>query len=1107
MRGVKNILRVLSLLVAILAAGTAPAQTLLYQWNLNNATGTGTTLTAAPSVIDGSMTGGVLTNLNGAAGLAVPAGSGVYGPFSATDLGLVNSTAYRSTAGLLGTRAGDLSSVSAFTVSLWFNLNATVTNFSTLNGGALLSRLVNIATTVTGDGDELYFALNTGTNLQFGVNRANTGTVTATNQFIALGVAPTPATMTNTWIFVAAAYTTNSGGTVNLFTGTTTSNAVPVATMTNVGSIAWSATTNFIFIGNNGGGQRSLPGAVDNVNLFSGAMSLAQVVNVQTNIAVSTNAPTAGVPVISPSSTIFLGSSITITSAFGGLAPLSLQWQTDGGGALTNIPGATNATLTTTPFKTGTFKYDLVVTNSYGSATSAVAVVTVNPAPGTANVIVNVASNLSTVATNAYGIGTATYDNQNGNAALPGQLIQSGVNTLRYPGGGYADIFHWSVSRPTLGSVNGNGYSPWSGGGYAYMGPQTDFGNFVKLLSNAQCQAIITINHASGQLWGNAGHTNLVTPSTNAEPPEAAAWVAYANSVTNIFGTTNDVTIGFDSLGNDWKTAGHWAMLRAASPLGVDDGYNFLRLGRKNPVGIKLWEIGNENFGTGYYSSGGSDGYCLNYAVPYPYTTYPRYGNAALSPATYGRNVKLFSEAMKAVDPTIKIGAVVTTPPDDYSWDVYGGQHWTPQVLAQCVTNFDFVIAHWYPYAGSLDDGDGLLATVPAKIPTMIVGSGAHTGANAGLRDYINAVRPDGTNVDIVITEFGYTGSLTNALNNTPVYGPVNAMFCADSYATWMEFGVTHIDWLEMNKNTFLGDSNPLVRGAAYYAIQLTHTMAGVGDQLVGSTSDIATLRSHAAIQQNGKVGVMLLNESITNTLTVTVTIPNYSSLASTGTVYFFGTNNFGGTTNTPFKAPTTNTVAVSGNSLTVVMPAYTIAVVTVPLAPAPANTPPSLAAISNFVVNVGQTVAFTASATDTDAPPQTLTFTLLSGQPEATLNTNSGAFSYRPPVIQSGATNQFSLKVADNGTPSLSATQSFSVIVNPLAQPGLSVGAVANGQASFTFSGTSGPDYAVQTSTNLTQWATVFTTNSPAMPFGWTDTGATNPLQFYRLIVGPPLP
>jgi hypothetical protein len=170
-------------------------------------------------------------------------------------------------------------------------------------------------------------------------------------------------------------------------------------------------------------------------------------------------------------------------------------------------------------------------------------------------------------------------------------------------------------------------------------------------------------------------------------------------------------------------------------------------------------------------------------------------------------------------------------------------------------------------------------------------------------------------------------------------------------------------------------------------------------------------------------------------------------------------------------------------------------------------NTPPVLAAISNRTVNVGQTVAFTASATDTDSPPQTLTFTLLTGATNAALDTNSGAFSFRPVVTQANSTNNFTLKVSDNGTPSMSATQSFSVIVNPLSAPGISDISISGGQLTVTISGQSGPDYAIETSTNLTQWSNVIITNSPVLPFNWTDTNFITPQRFYRVKLGPPLP
>ena len=50
-----------------------------------------------------------------------------------------------------------------------------------------------------------------------------------------------------------------------------------------------------------------------------------------------------------------------------------------------------------------------------------------------ANITVNVTSNLFPMADTAFGLHTSDYDNEHGNPALLGRLIDSGVNTLRYP--------------------------------------------------------------------------------------------------------------------------------------------------------------------------------------------------------------------------------------------------------------------------------------------------------------------------------------------------------------------------------------------------------------------------------------------------------------------------------------------------------------------------------------------------------------------------------------------------------------------------------------------------------------------------------------------------
>jgi hypothetical protein len=91
-----------------------------------------------------------------------------------------------------------------------------------------------------------------------------------------------------------------------------------------------------------------------------------------------------------------------------------------------------------------------------------------------------------------------------------------------------------------------------------------------------------------------------------------------------------------------------------------------------------------------------------------------------------------------------------------------------------------------------------------------------------------------------------------------------------------------------------------------------------------------------------------------------------------------------------------------------------------------------------------------------------------------------------------------------------MSATQNFSVTVNPLTLPGiLSTGLVSgNGQIGFVVNGQAGPDYAVQASSNLLDWDTLLITNAPAMPFVWSTTNFTaSPGEFFRIKVGPPLP
>jgi Bacterial Ig domain/Multicopper oxidase len=93
-------------------------------------------------------------------------------------------------------------------------------------------------------------------------------------------------------------------------------------------------------------------------------------------------------------------------------------------------------------------------------------------------------------------------------------------------------------------------------------------------------------------------------------------------------------------------------------------------------------------------------------------------------------------------------------------------------------------------------------------------------------------------------------------------------------------------------------------------------------------------------------------------------------------------------------------------------------------------NSAPVLAAISNRSLVAGQTLAVTNSATDADLPANALVYSLGAAPTGATL-TPAGILSWTPTLSQVG-TNVFNVAVTDSGVPSLSASQSFQVVVAP---------------------------------------------------------------------------
>ena len=99
-------------------------------------------------------------------------------------------------------------------------------------------------------------------------------------------------------------------------------------------------------------------------------------------------------------------------------------------------------------------------------------------------------------------------------------------------------------------------------------------------------------------------------------------------------------------------------------------------------------------------------------------------------------------------------------------------------------------------------------------------------------------------------------------------------------------------------------------------------------------------------------------------------------------------------------------------------------------------NQPPIIAPVPSTNLTAGQTVQVTNSATDPDLPAQTLIWTLLSAPTNAVFDPATGLFTWRPLISQSPSTNPVVLKLTDNGSPSLAATQNITVTVTRPASP-----------------------------------------------------------------------
>ena len=455
---------------------------------------------------------------------------------------------------------------------------------------------------------------------------------------------------------------------------------------------------------------------------------------------------------------------------------------------------------------------------------------TAEPAPALTHLSLNATQAVRTVDARWFGINTAMWDGYFDTPETIALLQQMGTRALRCMGGSASDEYHWATGKSLTNT--------WAW--------QTSFASLVHVATNIGAQVFTTVNYGTG--------------SKN----EAAAWVAYANG-----SATNTLALGVDLFGTNWQTVGYWASLRAAAPLGHDDGKNFLRISRAAPLGFKYWEIGNECHGTWETDSN---------AVPH-------------DPYTYATHARDYLHLMKAVDGTIKVGVVVTPGEGSYSNNAnhfavnprtgstnYG---WTPILLTNLVrlgVTPDFAIHHSY----ATGDSDPLLLQAAGGV------SGWASDA-ASLRqmlsDYLGAA---GTNVELCVTE-NNTGSSGKQLTSL-----VNGLYYADSLSQLMKTEFNSFLWWDLRNGVWTdGDLDPTIYGwrlygdegviggladcyPTFYAAKLMQYFAQPGDTVVSAASDYLLLSAYAVREGSGAVKALVINKDTTTNFNAQIALSGF---------------------------------------------------------------------------------------------------------------------------------------------------------------------------------------------------------------------------------------
>jgi hypothetical protein len=541
------------------------------------------------------------------------------------------------------------------------------------------------------------------------------------------------------------------------------------------------------------------------------------------------------------------------------------------------------------------------------------------------NVHVDPTKTGTVIYTTTIGIAADRWDTKAFDPATIKLLHDAGITMLRFPGNNGIDaLYHWSTGAIT---------NPYTNDRAPAFAPERKFPAVIPVIDQLGT-ALVSVNYGSN-LDGTGG----------GEPAEAAAWVAYANGKS-----ANTQAIGKDSKGNDWKTVGYWAGLRASAPLPTDDGFNALRINHPEPLGILLWTVGHEPYYNGFYGQGHTTGSDADTTGLYgqagspepdlhlgPIATSRDWGtrnsqNQRVGPQVYGAAVVQFAKAMKAVDPTILVGASLTMPisaSGDNDPNPFG-KNWNAGVLKAACASMDFG-------AVTLIEGKGAPPNWVDNVDEVDLLKGARDPLDQEKHFNIPAVDHDFALLSSDLAEkykkncpSGHVPQLAiTTLAVNPWLPPKNpsaiGMFALDAMATLIEKGAFTVDWSPVHaaSPTFLDNNNQ--PQPAYFGIKILHQMARPGDVFVTANSSFDPLAVHAVKRRDGGLAIMFVNRDINQSIIATVSVSGYN-YATKGTRYDWGKPG-----SDAGKDIVESPIDNLGSTFTITVPRYSITAILIP--------------------------------------------------------------------------------------------------------------------------------------------------------------------------------